>query len=138
MNQTDILPYIPQRPPFVMIDTLLYADERISKTSFTIKEENVLVENGFFSEAGLVENIAQTAAAGKGYRVQEDGKPAQGGFIGALKNLSVYALPRVGDTIITETNFITQVMNAHIVQGKIILENREIANCELKIFLQES
>lgn len=135
--QTDILAYIPQRPPFVMIDEVLQADETVLRSAFTIREDNILVDEGHLSESGLVENMAQTAAAGTGVKAQREGRSAPVGFIGALKNLKVQSLPKVGDTITTEIVFVHTVMNANIVQGKVFLENREIAQCELKIFLQQ-
>jgi predicted hotdog family 3-hydroxylacyl-ACP dehydratase len=136
MEATDILQFLPQRPPFVMVDRLLQADEEVSRSEFTVREDNLLVEDGRLSASGLVENIAQTAGAGTGYKYHAAGKPTPMGFIGALKNLNVFELPKLGDTITTEIRFVTSVMSMHLVQGKIILENREIANCELKIFLQ--
>lgn len=132
-----ILPFIPQRPPFVMIDEIVSADDALSKTTFTVKEGHLFVDNGTFTEPGLVENMAQTAAAGTGYKAQQEGKPAPVGFIGALKNLSVNQLPKVGETLTTEVVFKMQVMNAHIVDATIKVQDTEIAKCELKIFLQE-
>jgi len=134
--QQNILAYLPQRPPFVMIDQLLQADDRLIKTTFTVREGHELVKNGYFTEAGLVENMAQTAAAGTGAKAQQNSEAAPVGFIGALKNLMIKELPRIGETITTEIIFVHQVMNAHIVQGTVKLEGREIAACELKIFLQ--
>ena len=138
MTSTEsIISFIPQRPPFVMIDDIVSADDAISKTTFTIREGHLFVSDGLFTEPGLVENMAQTAAAGTGYKAQQDGKPAPIGFIGALKNLQVDALPKVGDMLTTEVVFKMQVMNAHIVQATVKVNEKEIANCELKIFLQE-
>ncbi len=134
---SDILNYIPQRPPFVMIDTLVAADDIMSKTNFTIPEEHLFVENGFFIESGLVENMAQTAAAGTGYKAQQTGEAAPVGFIGALKNLNILRLPKVNSTITTTVSFGMQVMNAQIVQASIEENGTEIANCELKIFIQQ-
>jgi 3-hydroxyacyl-[acyl-carrier-protein] dehydratase len=134
----NILPFIPQRPPFVMVDNIVSADDSMSTTTFTIREGHLFVDNGFFTEPGLVENMAQTAAAGTGYKAQQDGKPAPVGFIGALKNLSVDRLPKVGDTLTTEVAFKMQVMNAHIVEATIKVNEQEIAKCELKIFLQDN
>ncbi len=136
MDQTEILPFIPQRPPFVMIDTLVQAGEDMIVTTFTVREGHMLVADGFFTEPGLVENMAQTAAAGTGYRAQQEGKPAPVGFIGALKGLQVNELPPVGAMIRTEVHFLQQVMQAHLVTGKVMLGDREIASCEFKIFLQ--
>lgn len=135
--QEQVLAYLPQRPPFVMIDHLEQADDTLIRTTFTIREGHQLVKGGYFTEAGLVENMAQTAAAGTGYKAQQSGQPAPVGFIGALKNLVVKALPAVGDRISTEIIFVHQVMNAHIVQGTVRhADGHELAACELKIFLQ--
>lgn len=132
-----ITAYIPQRNPFVMIDTILQADDKISKTEFSIRDGHLFVVNGCFTEPGLVENMAQTAAAGTGYKLQQEGKPTPVGYIGALKNLNIFSLPHTGDVITTEISFMMQVMNVHIVQGRIYNGGKEIANCELKIFLQQ-
>lgn len=134
---SDILQYIPQRPPFAMIDHLINADDGISKTSFTIPEDHLFIENGHFTERGLVENMAQTAAAGTGYKAQQIGNPAPIGFIGALKNLNIFQLPKASSTIITTVQFGMQVMNAQIVNARIEENGKEIANCELKIFIQQ-
>lgn len=137
MTTTHITEFIPQRAPFVMIDEILQADETVSKTQFEIRAGHLFVENGLFTESGLIENMAQTAAAGTGYKMHQEGKPAPVGYIGALKNLNIVTLPEVGDVITTEVSFLTQVMNVHIVQGRVYSKGAEIANCELKIFLQQ-
>jgi len=136
MIQEQVFPYIPQRPPFVMIDEVLSATETSSVCSFTIRTGHQFVENGVFTEPGLVENMAQTAAAGTGYFAAQQGNAAPVGFIGALKGLQIMELPKVGDTIVTTITFIHQIMNAHIVQGVVNLNDKQIATCELKIFLQ--
>ncbi|HTM65350.1 MAG TPA: hypothetical protein VL093_03460 [Flavipsychrobacter sp.] len=133
---TEVFPYIPQRPPFVMIDKVVSADESASVTSFTIPADNIFVEEGFFTEPGLIENMAQTAAAGTGYKAFQEQKPAPVGFIGALKGLQIKELPQAGETITTKISFLHQIMNAHIVQGTVMSGEKELASCELKIFLQ--
>ncbi|NVM64815.1 putative hotdog family 3-hydroxylacyl-ACP dehydratase [Mucilaginibacter sp. SG538B] len=132
----DILPLIPQRSPFVMIDKLLSSTDDNTVTSLQVKADNVLVSDGELSEAGLTENIAQTAAADAGYAAQQLGKPVQPGFIGAVKNLEVFALPKVGDTIETEVKIENQVFDVTIIKGKITCKGITIAQCEMKIFIQ--
>lgn len=134
--QENVLAYLPQRPPFVMIDDLVKADEISILSRFTVRAGHLLVKYGCFNEAGLVENMAQTAAAGTGFAAQQSGSEPPVGFIGALKNLQVNELPAVGAELITEVIFVTQVMNAHIVQATVKCEERIVATCELKIFLQ--
>jgi predicted hotdog family 3-hydroxylacyl-ACP dehydratase len=130
-----IIQYIPQREPFVMVGEVVSADEKTVRTKFPIKEDNVLLDDGYLAAAGLVENMAQTAAAGMGYMGKEKGEAPKVGYIGALKNLYVYELPKAGDELETEITFQHQVMNASIVHGKVFVNKKEIAGCELKIFI---
>lgn len=128
--------YIPQAPPFVMIDELVSTTATETITSFTVREGHLFVSDGCFTEPGLIENIAQTAAAGMGKKAEDNQEPVQVGFIGAVKNWELYALPLVGDTIETKITVLHQIMNAHIVQGLITCRGRQIATAEFKIFLQ--
>lgn len=133
---TDVLILIPQRPPFVMVDTLVSASGNTTLTTLLILPGNVLVSDGELSEAGLAENIAQTAAAGAGYAAKQLGKPVQPGFIGAIKNLEVFALPKVGDIIETKVTIENQIFDVTIIKGKVTCKGEIIAQCEMKIFIQ--
>lgn len=131
----NILSLLPQQPPFVMVDELFYSDPLCTRTRFVITEENPLTINGQFTEAGLLENIAQTAAAGAGHRAQQEGTPVRDGYIGAVKNLEVFALPVTGDQITTEIFLGEQVFDMTVINGKVWRNNELLAQCELKIFL---
>jgi predicted hotdog family 3-hydroxylacyl-ACP dehydratase len=132
-----ILSLIPQKPPFVMVDELLFSDDNITKTSFTITSDNVFVINGEFSEAGLMENMAQTAAAGSGNMARIENRPVMNGYIGQVKNFGIYSLPKVGDVLFTEVKVEVQVFHAGIVSGKIWCNEVEVAQCEMKIFINQ-
>jgi predicted hotdog family 3-hydroxylacyl-ACP dehydratase len=132
----DILTLIPQRWPFVMIDELISSNEDVTYTTFQVQAGNVLVNGGVLSEAGLVENIAQTAAARAGYIAQQLGEPMRPGFIGAVKNLQVFTLPIIGDTIETEVKMENQIFDVTIIKGKITCKGTITAQCEMKIFIQ--
>lgn len=107
----------------------------VAKATFLIKADNVLVQDEYFTESGLVEHMAQ--AAGVGLPQPADGKKELAGYIGALKDLRVEALPAVGETIYTEVQYLNQVMSAHIVRAQVRNQAKELlASCELKIFVQ--
>lgn len=135
--EENILNLIPQKAPFVMVGNLLYADDKVTRTNFTIKEENIFLEKGKFSEAGLIENMAQTAAAGAGYNSKRNNKPVQIGYIGSVKNLEIFLLPKINDEIITEITVENQLFNVTIISGKIWCDEKLVAQCEMKIFLDE-
>ncbi|GAB3937103.1 3-hydroxyacyl-ACP dehydratase [Mucilaginibacter myungsuensis] len=136
--QEDILTLIPQRPPFVMISTLIESNETSSTTTFTIPSDNVLVENGKLSEAGLLENIAQTAAAGTGYAAQQNGAGVKDGYIGAIKNLEVFDRAKIGDTIVTTITIEDQIFDATLIAGSVKLNGQLIAQCQMKIFISSN
>ncbi len=126
---------IPQQPPFVMIDTLDHSDEKTTRTGFQITAENVLAFDGEFTEAGLLENIAQTAAARAGYIASIENKPVRVGYIGAVKNFEVFSLPKINDTLITEIQIEDQVFEITMISGKVWCNEQLIAQCDMKIFL---
>jgi 3-hydroxymyristoyl/3-hydroxydecanoyl-(acyl carrier protein) dehydratase len=129
---------IPQRPPFVMIDKLLSFSETVISTGFSIKADNIFVENGEFKEPGLVENIAQTAAARAGYISKTENKPVAVGYIGAVNNLEVYYLPKPGDELITEIAIKNQIFDVTLISGKIICNGKLVAQCNMKIFINQT
>ncbi|MBX2933500.1 MAG: 3-hydroxyacyl-ACP dehydratase [Ferruginibacter sp.] len=129
---------IPQKPPFVMVDTLLNFNEATITTAFTIKADNIFVEDGFFKEPGLVENIAQTAAARAGYIAQSENKPVLVGYIGAVNNLQVFALPQTGDKLITEITIDNQIFDVTLISGKISCNGNVVAQCKMKIFINQN
>jgi 3-hydroxymyristoyl/3-hydroxydecanoyl-(acyl carrier protein) dehydratase len=132
---SDILTYIPQRAPFIMIGEVVSADEHHTQTTLDIMADNLFVNNGFFTEPGLIENIAQTAGAGTGYMAKKNGRPTPMGYIAALQNINILELPRVNETITTDIIFQQVIRNFHQVTGKVTVGGKEIANCEIKIFV---
>lgn len=136
LNKENITSIIPQRPPFVMIDELIQCDESITRTSFIVRQDNLFLENGRLGSSAMVENIAQTAAAGPGYKAMAENGPVLVGFIGAIKNLVITDLPAEGDLLQTETRLVNSVFNVSIVEGKVFCGDKLMASCEMKIFLQ--
>jgi hypothetical protein len=130
----DITQLIPQTPPFVMVGKLLFADETTTQSSFVIDADNVFVKDGLFQEAGLMENIAQTAALGAGYKANILNDAVKAGYIGSVNNFEVFELPEINDELITEVTKQDEVFNVTIIAGKVWLNNRLIAGCEMKVF----
>jgi predicted hotdog family 3-hydroxylacyl-ACP dehydratase len=130
----DIAALIPQKPPFVMVGKLLFADEDITRSSFMINADNVFVKNGIFQEAGLLENIAQTAALKAGYKAMQEKQPVSLGYIGAVKDFEVFQLPETGDELLTEITLENQVFDVSVIEGKVWCNKILLAQCEMKVF----
>ena len=117
-----------------MVGKLLETDENNTRSSFIINADNVFVKNGFFQEAGLMENIAQTAALRAGYLAKIENKPVAVGYIGAVSNFEVFSLPKAGDEIMTEIAAQNQIFDITVLQGKVWLNDELVAQCEMKVF----
>jgi predicted hotdog family 3-hydroxylacyl-ACP dehydratase len=129
----DIAELLPQGPPFILVDKLLFSDETTSRTSFRITAESPLVDNGRFGEGGLLENIAQTAAAGSGYHALRTGGAVAAGFIISVSNFIITALPGIGDELLTETRVQMRIPDIIVISGEVTCKERVIATCEMKI-----
>jgi len=127
--------FIPQKHPFVLVDKLLYVDNKTSTCSYTIPEGHVFADDGFYSTAGLVESMAQTAAAGTGYLSRKENKPVPLGYIGAVQRLEVFDWPPVNAEIIMSMNLITNILQVSLVSGNVRYGEKILATCEMKIFV---
>jgi predicted hotdog family 3-hydroxylacyl-ACP dehydratase len=132
----NISEYIPQKDPFIMVSNIVEVELKKIKTQTIISNENVLVQDGAFTASGIIENIAQTAAAMTGYNAEQNKEKVKKGFIGAISNFEIKKRPMVGDSIETVVTIENEVMSVHFIRGVVYYMNEQIANAELKIFLE--
>ncbi|WP_270767256.1 pseudouridylate synthase [Segatella buccae] len=138
LEQIDIHELLPQREPFVMVDKLVYFDEKTTTTSFLVREDNLFVENGRLNACALAENIAQTCAARFGYVNKYILKRGiQIGFIGAVKDMKVIDTPVVGDVLTTTIHVLEQIMGLTLVTAVIRIGDRVVTTAEMKIALAD-
>jgi 3-hydroxymyristoyl/3-hydroxydecanoyl-(acyl carrier protein) dehydratase len=135
MNYTfpDILEIIPQRYPFVMIDSMVSVTPKKCISKFLIKEDNLFIHGGYFQPYGMIEGVAQTGAAGLNLQINGLMAKREEGFIAGISKLEVYSLPKVGDTITTEVTLIAQLNNMFKVQGVCVANNQTLLQCEVSI-----
>lgn len=144
----DIQNYLPHRAPMLMVDLILEIDANSVETEFLIKEDNIFVDKGILIEAGLIENTAQTCSSivGKKYFFEEDGTENENvnviGFISALKNLKIHALPKIGDTISTKATLVSKFVGDDYtlctMSCESLLEDKILLECEINLFIQKT
>ena len=137
VSKEHITEYIPQGHPIVMIDSIVSCENNTTITELEVQENNIFVKDGVFQEPGIVENIAQTAAAKAGYEVKKLGAQPIVGFIGAVKDLKIYDLPRVGDVLKTTVTIKIEIMGVTLIDAVSTCNGKTIATCEMKIVLQK-
>lgn len=134
----ELLKYIPQRPPFVMVTHLYEHDEKNVVSGLAIEDDNVLVKDGLLQESGLIENMAQTAALFAGLKASALGKGAPLGYIAGIKDVLIEDLPAAGQKISTKVEIVNEVMDIQIAQAAVYdQEECLLAKCELRIFIKK-
>ena len=96
----------------------------------------MFVMNNKLTEPALIENIAQTAAARMGYLCKLHKEDIPIGFIGAVQHLEIFKLPVKGDLLTTTITIKNQVFDVTVITGNITVNSEDIAQCEMKIFIQ--
>ena len=129
---------LPQSSPMLMIDTLVSSDQEKTITNLTITEENIFCINGKFREPGLIENMAQTAAARSGFEAKENKEDVRTGYIGSIKNLKINFLPKASQILTTEIIQKTEIGNISVIKASISCHDQIIAECEMTIILLDN
>lgn len=137
LTEIPVTELLPQRPPFVMIDSLTGFSETTTETRLTVRDDNVLVQDGRLSVYGLVENIAQTCAARLGYASYILHKPVRIGFIGAVRGCKIKRLPLVGETLETRIEVKEEIFGLTLVDAEVRLDGETIAETQMKIALEK-
>ncbi len=130
---TDISNLIPQKKPFVMVDTLLEFSPKKIVSSYSILDSNLFIQDNQFLESGLIENMAQTVALHTGYDYFLKGEDAPTGYIGSIKKVEIFQLPKLKETITSEAFILHEFMGVTMVEVKVFNANKEvIASSQMK------
>lgn len=133
----DILSYIPQRAPIVMVDKFYGIEENISISGLTILSDNIFCDGNEFQECGIIEHIAQSAALRMGYIFKSQDNDIPIGFIGSVNKFNLHLTPEVGDEIKTYITILQEVFNITLINAVTKRSDEIVASCQMKIFLQE-
>ena len=126
---------IPQKFPFVMVDKVLAFGENFITSGFTVEETNIFTENLIFQEAGLIEHMAQSVALYTGYQFYLKQEAAPTGYIGSIKSIEIFQLPKVNDNLITKVNVLHEFAGVTLVDILVLLNEVEIARGQMKTVL---
>lgn len=128
---------IPQRSPFVFVDRVITFNDTSVTTEYLVSTKNPFVENDRMAESGLIENMAQSAAALEGCNAKNNNTPVKIGFIGSVKQLEIAKQVVVGDILQTEVKIVGTALGVNIADGLIKCKGETVAKCTLNIFLKK-
>ena len=134
----DILRLIPQRSPFIMVDTIEQRDENSAATTLTVEADNYfMLPDGTMAESGIIEHIAQSCSALAGCQaLAKNLTEPPVGIIGEVKNYVCHRRPRAGERLDTFVQFTMTFGNVSMATGKCCVGEEAIAEVNLKIFIQ--
>lgn len=143
----DVHNYLPHHEPMLMVDLIVNIDKENTETVFEVKDTNIFIDNGVLSEAGLIENAAQTCSTivARTYFVNDNHQDISNvdvlGFISSIKTIKIHALPKTGATVVTKAHlksrfdtgeYTTCMMScSSYSNGELLLEG------EINLFIQE-
>jgi 3-hydroxyacyl-[acyl-carrier-protein] dehydratase len=129
---------IPQRKPIIMVDSLLGYQKDSVVAGLAISDDSVFVKEVYFQESGVIEHMAQSVALYTGYQYFLKGQPAPMGYIGAIKQLTIIRLPRVGEQLVTTATVLHEIMGVTLVDVVTKIEGEIIAFGQMKTVIANS
>lgn len=98
-----ILPYIPQRPPMVFVDTFYGLIDDVQYSSLFVVPDMLFVEDGKLLDIGLIEFLTQSGYVWFCYRekvlLQKSDLEITKGYLCKIKNVHVFDTPCTGTRI---------------------------------------
>ena len=105
-----ILPYLPQRPPMVFVDSFYGMIDNVQYSSLLITPEMVFVEDGRLMDIGLIEFLTQSGYVWFSYRekviLQKSDLEITKGYLCKIKNVHVSDTPPTGTRIYSKMEVI--------------------------------
>lgn len=135
LHDIPITSLIPQRPPFVMVDRVLSCDIVTAVTELTVRPDNIFLDDGLLSAAGIIENMAQSCAARMGCVNRMNGEAIKIGFIGDIRDCQILRQPRCEEVMTTHVDIIEDVFNLTLANVTIRIADEVIASARIKIAL---
>lgn len=142
----EIKELIPHRKPMLCVDEVLAVDGLSTKTRYKIVENSLFLQNGCFSELGLLENAAQSSFIFLNFISTDDGSNGWTfdrhavGFISQILELKVHYCPQLNDELITTTvaDLVFDSKNLKIcnVIAKINIKTKIVFDTKIKMILQ--
>ncbi len=134
---SEVLDYIPQRHPIVMVDAFYGIEEVLSESGLFIAADNLFVDKNQLTEGGLIEHVAQSGALRIGFEHISRGEAVPLGFLGAISDLSIVRLPFVNGSLRTKLIVENDVFGITLFRAEVIESNEVIMTCKMKVALKK-
>jgi predicted hotdog family 3-hydroxylacyl-ACP dehydratase len=129
---------VPHRPPFLLIDRLLEFTGQTGVVESVISPDNLfLSDEGFLKEVALVELLAQSAAAVKGYSDTIEGKEIKKGFLVDIRKFTFKERCCKGDIVHITIEIAKSFSGFSVINGHLSYRSKEFAEGTLKLWVPD-
>lgn len=122
---------LPQQAPFAMIDKVVHCEKELINCVYTPVSTNPMVIDGFFSPEGMVEMMAQCAAARASIL---SGGDVRIGYIVTVKDFKCFEIVTAQTELQTEMRLVNEVMQFQVFNVQVKQAEKLIAQAEIRIF----
>lgn len=121
----------------LMVDGVTGITDEGCTATFRVREGNIFCSDGSLSQEGVIESVAQTAAAFAGYEGYCKGESPKLGFIGEVKKFSFSSLPKVGETMENSLKVLGTAAGTTLVSATVFSGGRPVAQGQMKISIRD-
>lgn len=135
ISGAEIEKYIPQRAPMIMVTGFHGIKDECFHTSLDICPNNIFCSGRHFTEAGIIEHIAQSCAFRNGYMALQASEKVKLGFIGAVTNMRIFMLPAVGERLQCTVRVEQEFLGISLVKASVTCNGKTVAEGKVKVAL---
>ncbi|MEG2069904.1 MAG: hypothetical protein RR034_00815 [Bacteroidales bacterium] len=104
LKNDELLEYLPQRKPFVLVDSFYGILDKAAYTSFTLQKESILSNEKWYLEMVAIEFLAQSGIIMMNYKAKQNKEVVNinqlSGFICKIKKFQFSGTLRIEDQLI--------------------------------------
>ena len=143
-QQIDIQQFLPHRRPMLFVDTIIWIEKTYVEALFTIKPNQLFIQDEYFTEIGLLENMAQVCSTiiGQNYFINFSDlhKGDVIGFISTIKTAEILRLPKINQTITTKATLLEvfdyDEFTISLMESKVMIDEEVFATSTMNLMLQ--
>ena len=129
---------VPHRPPFLLVDRLLDFTGQTGVVESVLTPDNLFIdEDGHFQEIAMIEILAQSAAAVKGYSDLKEGKGIRKGFLEDIREFLFKRRCYKGDSIHSRIEITRSFSGFSVLNGSLKCTGKELAYGTLKLWVPD-
>ena len=130
--------YLPHRKPMALLTRILAIDEGVCRTEAQVAAGDLFVDTaGRLEPVALVEMIAQSYAALRGYLDCHSGLPVREGFLVGVRKLHIHGAVQAGDRLEITVRTVAEIDGFAVADGEIRRGTDVIATGNLKLWIPE-